>query len=196
MKPTYLYVKQHNKTGLKYFGKTTKKDPLKYKGSGLHWKRHLKIHGNDVKTLWVQLFENEQELIEYAKKFSEENNIVNSDKWANLKNENGLDGGRESGFIGHKPSEEIRKNYSERMKKNNPMFDENVKQKHLLSMKSSETIKKKSQSKRGNTNVRGKVWYNNGQISKMFNSPPDDTWSKGRLNPHWNINRNKNEKKR
>lgn len=196
MKPTYLYIKQHNKTGLKYFGKTTKKDPLKYKGSGLHWKRHLKIHGNDVKTLWVQLFENEQELIEYAKKFSEENDIVNSDKWANLKNENGLDGGRESGFIGHKPSEEIRKKYSERMKKNNPMFDENVKQKHLLSMKSSETIKKKSQSKKGNTNVRGKVWYNNGQISKMFNSPPDDTWSKGRLNPHWNINRNKNEKKR
>ena len=39
MKPTYLYVKQHNKTGLKYFGKTTKKDPLKYKGSGLYWKR-------------------------------------------------------------------------------------------------------------------------------------------------------------
>ena len=26
-KPTYLYVKTHNKTGLKYFGKTTTPDP-------------------------------------------------------------------------------------------------------------------------------------------------------------------------
>lgn len=27
--PTYLYIKTHNQTGLKYFGKTTK-DPFKY----------------------------------------------------------------------------------------------------------------------------------------------------------------------
>jgi len=37
----YLYVKIHNVTKLKYFGKTTK-NPYNYKGSGLYWKRHLK----------------------------------------------------------------------------------------------------------------------------------------------------------
>ena len=29
--PTYLYIKEHSITGLKYFGKTTAKNPLKYK---------------------------------------------------------------------------------------------------------------------------------------------------------------------
>ena len=31
--PTWLYVKQHPVTGLKYFGKTTQ-NPYRYKGSG------------------------------------------------------------------------------------------------------------------------------------------------------------------
>lgn len=37
-----LYIKIHNVTGLKYFGKTTKNNPEKYTGSGKHWKRHIK----------------------------------------------------------------------------------------------------------------------------------------------------------
>ena len=37
----YLYLKQHNITGLKYFGKT-EQNPYKYKGSGIYWLRHLK----------------------------------------------------------------------------------------------------------------------------------------------------------
>lgn len=32
-KPTYLYIKVHSITGMKYFGKTTK-NPIKYDGSG------------------------------------------------------------------------------------------------------------------------------------------------------------------
>jgi transposase len=46
----YLYVKTHNKTGLKYLGKTTSKDPHKYKGSGTYWLSHIKKHGYDVST--------------------------------------------------------------------------------------------------------------------------------------------------
>ncbi len=46
----YLYVKRHRKTGLLYFGKTTK-NPLKYNGSGKYWKSHLRKHGSDVETL-------------------------------------------------------------------------------------------------------------------------------------------------
>jgi hypothetical protein len=95
MKPfikTILYVKTHNVTGLKYFGKTTK-DPFKYKGSGIHWSRHLKIHGNDVSTVIVGVFNNKEECTIAAKKFSQENNIVESSLWANMIEENGLDGG-------------------------------------------------------------------------------------------------------
>ena len=46
----YLYVKTHRKTGLKYLGKTTKKDPHAYHGSGADWKIHLKEHGYDYDT--------------------------------------------------------------------------------------------------------------------------------------------------
>lgn len=91
-KPTWLYIKRHNITGLKYFGKTTKTNPYTYKGSGKYWKQHLRLHGNDVSTQWVQLFTNRDELISYALSFSHENNISESPEWANLKPENGLDG--------------------------------------------------------------------------------------------------------
>lgn len=93
-KPTWLYIKQHNKTGLKYFGKTVRKDPVKYKGSGVRWTAHLAKHGDDVDTIWYKLFEDKESLVEYATRFSLENNIVNSPDWANLKIEDGLMGGR------------------------------------------------------------------------------------------------------
>lgn len=113
MTPTYLYIKQHSITGLKYFGKTTKKDPIAYLGSGIHWKRHIKKHGIEyVKTIWYQLFTNKDELIDYAKKFSIENNIVESTEWANLKDENGLDGGFDKGWW----TEEQIKNFSDKQK--------------------------------------------------------------------------------
>jgi hypothetical protein len=92
-KPTYLYIKQHNDTGLKYFGKTTS-NPEKYKGSGLYWTAHLKSHGNNVSTIWYERFNDKESLTEYAIAFSKENNIVESTEWANLKPENGLDGGQ------------------------------------------------------------------------------------------------------
>jgi hypothetical protein len=93
MKPTYLYVKQHNTTGLKYFGKTTR-NVEKYIGSGLHWKRHIKHHGRNVKTVWVsEPFYDKNLLVEFATFFSDFFNIVNCSNWANLKEENGLDGG-------------------------------------------------------------------------------------------------------
>jgi hypothetical protein len=88
----YLYVKTHNITGLKYFGKTTRKDPYKYKGSGIYWKKHLKKYGNNFHTVIIGIFDNETECEKVALDFSNKNNIVNSEQWANLKEENGLDG--------------------------------------------------------------------------------------------------------
>ncbi len=97
-KPTWLYVKQHNETGLKYFGKTTSSDPIKYPGSGLYWSRHLKAHDDNVSTVWFKLFEDKDELVKYALDFSKSNDIINSTEWANLKNEDGLMGGNHNRF--------------------------------------------------------------------------------------------------
>lgn len=90
----YLYVKQHTLTGLKYFGKTTSKNPFKYSGSGTRWRRHIKKHGKEyIITLEVWGFDDQELCTEFALKFSEENNIVESDEWANFIPENGLNGG-------------------------------------------------------------------------------------------------------
>lgn len=90
-----LYIKSHNVTGLKYFGKT-KQDPFIYKGSGKYWVRHLKKYGNDVSTIIYKQFEIEcEELRKCAMDFSIEYDIVNSELWANLKQENGFDGGND-----------------------------------------------------------------------------------------------------
>jgi hypothetical protein len=96
--PTYLYVKTHNITGLKYFGKTTG-DPSKYQGSGVYWLRHLKEHGYDVSTEILGHYTNREECISAAIEFSEKNDIVHAldeqhkKVWANQINENGTDGG-------------------------------------------------------------------------------------------------------
>ena len=92
--PTYLYIKQHSVTGLKYFGKTTQ-DPYKYLGSGKHWIRHINKHGKEfVDTIWLsEPYTNKELLTEFALFISEEYNIVESKEWANLIPENGLNGG-------------------------------------------------------------------------------------------------------
>ena len=56
----YLYVKTHRVTKLKYFGKTVR-DPYKYRGSGKHWKAHLKVHGYDIDTTIIGEYENVEE---------------------------------------------------------------------------------------------------------------------------------------
>lgn len=98
-KPTYLYIKTHNITGLKYFGKTTGTNPEKYTGSGKYWLRHLQVHGKDFTTEIVGYYENETDCVEVASSFSKKHNIVESKDWANFKIENGIDGGSD---LGHK----------------------------------------------------------------------------------------------
>lgn len=96
----YLYIKTHHvKTSkgitLKYFGKTSQ-DPFKYTGSGTYWTAHLAKYGNGMDTEIHAQFGLEKEkelLIETALQFSRDNNIVASEEWANLKEEDGLDGG-------------------------------------------------------------------------------------------------------
>lgn len=87
----YLYVKTHNITGLKYLGKT-KGDPFKYKGSGVKWTHHIRKHGYNVNTIILLATEDTNELKETGLFFSRLWNIVLSDEWANLTEEEGQGG--------------------------------------------------------------------------------------------------------
>lgn len=92
-KPTFLYLKRHKDTKLLYFGKTVRTDPIKYNGSGKYWKNHLKKYGKNVETIWYKKFYDIYELIDFALAFSEIFDITNSELFANLCEENGLNGG-------------------------------------------------------------------------------------------------------
>ena len=106
IKPTYLYIKQHSITKKKYFGKTTR-DPYTYNGSGPYWVRHINKHGKEhIVTLWVSELYYDTSIIEVALKFSADNDIVESKEWANMKLENGLDGG--DTWSGKKHSQETK----------------------------------------------------------------------------------------
>lgn len=112
----YLYVKTHNKTGLKYLGQTTSKDPYKYTGSGLYWKLHLKKHGKDITTVILKECLTKREVRYWGEYYNDLWNVVESDDWANLKEETG-DGGSIKGInLGRKHSKEIRKKISESKK--------------------------------------------------------------------------------
>lgn len=93
--PTVIYIKEHLVTKKKYLGKTTAKDPFKYKGSGVYWKDHIRVHGPEhVQTTIIFGPCTDSDVIsKFAVDFSIKNNIVDSDDWANLRIENGLDGG-------------------------------------------------------------------------------------------------------
>ncbi len=93
---TTIYIATHNITGLKYFGKTdlyfTEADlQHQYHGSGSYWKNHLKKHGDNV-TMRIITICNINEVMKIATDCSIENSIVESNDWANLIIENGLDG--------------------------------------------------------------------------------------------------------
>lgn len=162
----YLYIKTHNKTGLKYFGKTTKKDPNSYQGSGKFWKRYVKKHGYDVTTEVLGCFKEEDECTQFALRFSEEYNIVDSPEWANLREENGLDGAPKGNFV----SNETRSKISIALKgKSSP------KSKYVIK----ELIEERS--KRIKEVMAGRVWANDGVNNKRMRFPLPEGWTKGRI---------------
>jgi hypothetical protein len=151
--PTYLYIKTHNITGLKYFGKTIQ-DPNKYPGSGIYWKDHIRHHGNDVTTEVIGYYTDKQECEQAALQFSIDNDIINAlnehgkKVWANLIIENGLDGNTP----GTLQSEETKRKRSEKLKgRSRP---EETRKKISQSQKgkkiSPEAIEKMKETKRNN----------------------------------------------
>lgn len=97
-----LYVKQHNVTGLRYLGYTSK-DPLKYSGSGKYWLRHLEVHGNDVTTKIIMYCADKHSLKYWGIYYSNLWNVVDSLSWANLKLEEGS-----GGHMGHSAIEKVK----------------------------------------------------------------------------------------
>lgn len=87
-----LLIKTHNVTGLKYLCYTQKEDHFSYKGSGKHWKRHIKEHGYDVTTELIFESESYDDFVKIAREYSEKYDIVTNNAWANLRIEEG-DGG-------------------------------------------------------------------------------------------------------
>jgi hypothetical protein len=107
----YLYLKIHNKTGMKYLGKTVSNNPEYYTGSGKLWKRHISKYGYDVKTVILLASECPKEIKETGLFFSKLFNIVKSKDFANLMEETG-DGGNT--FTNNPNKEEIRKKLSQK----------------------------------------------------------------------------------
>jgi hypothetical protein len=91
--PTALLVMRHQVTGLRYFCKSTRLQEIGYyRGSGKHWKRHLKKHGIHIDVGVLGIYYEKDRCMAAAQKFSIENNVKTSPEWANLIDENGLDG--------------------------------------------------------------------------------------------------------
>ena len=126
----HLYIKTHNITGLKYFGKTTK-DPLRYFGSGKRWLAHLRDHGKNVSTEILGSFEDLDEASVVALRFSEEHQIVKSPMWANMIVENAADG-QPAGTKRKPISEEHRQRIAEASKARwaDPAYKERLKIRH------------------------------------------------------------------
>lgn len=113
----YLYIKKCSHCNLHYFGRTIR-NPLKYKGSGSHWKNHIKKYNSIPETIQTFSFDSQEEASNFALKFSFQNNIVKSNEWANLIKEDA------------KPPRFKIDNIKKRMKNNNPCFlPENVEKK-------------------------------------------------------------------
>ena len=87
---TYLYVKTHTISGLKYLGITRQSDPHKYRGSGKRWLNHLRKHGATYTTEILKECEHPAMLQFWAQHYSDLWNVAKDDRWANLMPETGL----------------------------------------------------------------------------------------------------------
>lgn len=105
-----LYIKTHNKTGLKYLGQT-KNNPLLYKGSGSDWRKHIAQYGSDVRTEIIFQSANKTELTQLGRFYSKLWNITEAMDdfgnkiWANRIPETGGGGGNTAGTVRYWPSE-------------------------------------------------------------------------------------------
>jgi ribosomal protein L37AE/L43A len=193
-KKTYIYVKQSPK-GLLYLGKTVQ-DPYRYKGSGLRWENHLKAHGvtaNDIKTWILHETTSLEEIERLGLYYSSLFNVVESDIWANMKEETGGGGfpsGERHPWFGRKKTLEHRQKLSITSKGNKSSLGK----KH-----SDETKRKQSEAHKGKTyekvecphchkmvaHIKAKQWHfdNCPTYTGIKNKQPEAIALKGEKHP-------------
>lgn len=112
----------------------TTQNPNKYRGSGVYWKNHLKIHGNDVMTEILKECDSNEDLKKWGIYYSELYDVVKSEYFANLvlesgENSCGMTGKRQSertknkikqSLMNHNVSEITRMKLREKLKGNIP----------------------------------------------------------------------------
>ncbi len=87
----YLYIKE-SPLGLKYLGHTIKKDPYKYRGSGIRWNNHLRAHKISIKDIKTNILleTTDRSIISFwGMYYSKIYNVVDDPNWANLMPESG-----------------------------------------------------------------------------------------------------------
>lgn len=167
-KPTYLYIKEHSVTGLKYFGKTTGTEKYllkKYLGSGGHWKDHIRVHGKEhIVTTWHKLFIDIKDCVRYAVTFSEENNIVKSNNWANKIIETGLN----SVGSGDRKSDETKLKMRESRLKYYAEHPEEIERRRLLMLGDYNPMRGKTDTieTKGKKSIARKLYYENPDARK------------------------------
>lgn len=161
----FVYIWENQVTNKKYIGMHIGKVDDGYIGSGVYFIRAIKKYGieNFNRTILYFEYENAEKL--YQKEFDtiNEYNAVHDDSFYNLTNTDPKSFNFISGKIERKFTSEHKKNISASAK---------------LRIYTEET--KSIMSK--NSHIKGKKWYNNGEISKVFfqgNEP--EGWSIGRL---------------
>ena len=113
----YLYVKTHNKTGLKYLGKTKSKNPHRYPGSGTYWRQHLEENGYTYSTTILKECQHPAMVRFWGEYYSKLWNVVESSEWANAIPETGGGPGAKKGEP--KKPEAIKKMVEKRKSKGN-----------------------------------------------------------------------------
>jgi hypothetical protein len=185
----YLYHKI-SPLGLNYLG-ITQRNPFTYKGSGIYWKRHLKVHKirtNEIETIILCETKQIDVLIEKSKYFSELYDVVKSSHWANLTPETG-----NNSILGYKFSDEVKKRMSESRKgklvgEKNPMFGKFVSQETRDKISKSNTGQKRSDETRnkirekltGNKNTLG-FKYSEESKKKILEAGKGERISKSNL---------------
>lgn len=170
----YIYVKTHNKTGLKYLGQTSSNDPHKYYGSGKYWKRHLTKHGFDYTTEILKECINKDEVKFWGEYYSNLWNVVYDPGWANLKKETG-DGGQTRTW---------NKGKTYRYWTNGEITVANEKcpgkgWTPKVSPLKGKPLKNKSKEAKSRSGHKGTSWWNNGSTNKRSVESPGAGWIRG-----------------
>lgn len=146
-----LYIKTCLHCNKKYFGYTTQQNVYRYKGSGIHWKAHIKKHKSKVKTTVFNVYNDRFSAMYDGIYFSYYEDIVNSDDWFNLcyedcktirgyrhtkKTKLKMSKMRKGKKFGP-PSKEHRRNLSISMKKRDIVFTKEYRKKISIGVKNS-----------------------------------------------------------